>query len=304
MRKFNKIMIRLLSLLIPVRKYRKRFRQILSERMIPSDVIKEFKNTKKYVKKYLHIIDVSGPIFQPAEVVKLPIWQIWLQGADKAPELVTKCLDSVDKYRADRTIHILDENNYGDYVNLPSHCIEKYKQGIIPKAHFTDILRIFLLMRYGGTWIDATVLLTDTIPDIIIDQPYFAHSKPHKSPQSALLLAGNWFIHAQPEHVLVKNTARLLSEYWLNESVLHNYFIFHILQRSMIDHSRTLRKIWSDVPYISCVEPHLLQDNMMLPFDHEAFQKIINITSIHKLTHKFDAVPEDSLLEHILRFKL
>ena len=38
--------------------------------------------------------------------------------------------------------------------------MEKHKNNIIDNTHFSDLLRLELLIKYGGTWIDASVLIT------------------------------------------------------------------------------------------------------------------------------------------------
>jgi hypothetical protein len=38
--------------------------------------------------------------------------------------------------------------------------LEKYQKKIIDNTHFSDLLRLELLIKYGGTWIDASVLVT------------------------------------------------------------------------------------------------------------------------------------------------
>lgn len=293
-----KLFIQILSSLIPIRKYRKRFRW----RYLDPEYLGYVK-AKKYVTRYLHVLNDSDPVFRPVDSTKLPVWQLWLQGARNAPGIVKKCLDSVKCYCADRDIYVLDQDNYRDYIDLPLHIIDKYERGIITRTHFSDIIRVFLLKQYGGTWIDATVFLTGSIPQVIQEEPYFAFSIPKNSNQSRVFLSSSWFIHALPEHIFFENSAKLLSEYWLHENVLINYFLLHIFQKSMIDHSPRLRKIWADVPNISNVEPHILQSKLMLPFDPLTLREIVCLTPIHKLTYKFDTIPAGSLLERLLKNK-
>ena len=57
-------------------------------------------------------------------------------------------------------ITVIDERNWRDYVDLPDYVIRRRERRQIPSAHFTDLLRLELLIRYGGTWIDSTVLCT------------------------------------------------------------------------------------------------------------------------------------------------
>jgi hypothetical protein len=75
---------------------------------------------------------------------------------ENAPELVNVCLESL-RASIGGDIIVLDAQNYTDYVTLPEYVTRKYKKGIIPPALFSDMLRLELLIKYGGTWIDSTV---------------------------------------------------------------------------------------------------------------------------------------------------
>lgn len=52
---------------------------------------------------------------------------------------------------------MIDNGNWRDYVELPEYIIQRWDKKQISPAHFTDLLRLQLLIKYGGTWIDATV---------------------------------------------------------------------------------------------------------------------------------------------------
>lgn len=43
-------------------------------------------------------------------------------------------------------------------MKLPDYIVKKWEKGRIPADLFSDLLRLELLIRYGGTWIDSTVL--------------------------------------------------------------------------------------------------------------------------------------------------
>ena len=64
------------------------------------------------------------------------VWFLWMQGIDQAPELVKKCLASLQKQIKDKEIVILDENNLLDYIQLPNYIMEKYQKGIIKNVFF------------------------------------------------------------------------------------------------------------------------------------------------------------------------
>ncbi len=46
-----------------------------------------------------------------------------------------------------------------NYIDLPENIIEKYKSGIIDFIKFSDIVRVTLLAKYGGVWLDSTIYI-------------------------------------------------------------------------------------------------------------------------------------------------
>ena len=88
------------------------------------------------------------------------IWICWLQGKENAPDIIKCCLNSVKENSRDFLVKIINESNLDSYVTLPDYIIRKWKQGIIPNALFSDLIRLELLIKYGGLWLDSTVLMT------------------------------------------------------------------------------------------------------------------------------------------------
>ena len=82
------------------------------------------------------------------------IWCMWLQGLDKAPDIVKKCWASWEKYNPDWQLVLLDESNLEQYV--PVQEIIGENREYISRNHLSDIIRINLLAKYGGVWVDAT----------------------------------------------------------------------------------------------------------------------------------------------------
>lgn len=113
---------------------------------------------------YSPLIERPTPeIVNPSSLIehRTVVWFCWLQGMEAVPEMVRVCYESVCRYLPDKEVVLIDEENFGDYVALPEFIMEKRKKGFIPAALFSDILRLELLIKYGGTWIDSTVLMTD-----------------------------------------------------------------------------------------------------------------------------------------------
>lgn len=85
------------------------------------------------------------------------VWTSWLQGENAAPKIVKKAINSIRKNFKNKKVIVIDKDNMDDYVKLPVWIMEKWQKGIISNAHFSDILRTYLLLEYGGIWVDATV---------------------------------------------------------------------------------------------------------------------------------------------------
>lgn len=85
------------------------------------------------------------------------VWFSWLQGIDQAPDLVKVCLASQRKHLPDYEFRVFDLSNYQHWIELPEYIVRKYKKGLIPAASFSDLLRLSVLQKYGGVWMDATV---------------------------------------------------------------------------------------------------------------------------------------------------
>ena len=138
-----------------------------------------------------------------------PIWQYWESKDGIVPPLVQACLNSVDKFKGNRKRIMLTPENVRKYVEIPEIFLELKEKGIIKTAFFSDILRTCLLIRHGGIWIDATVLLTEELPDYITDADLFVFQNDLKIDLDGLNMA-SYFIAAKPDNIILKQTLEAL----------------------------------------------------------------------------------------------
>ncbi len=217
------------------------------------------------------------------------IWVCWFQGIENAPPLVQRCYRSLQEHLQDREIVLITSENYRQYVTFPENIQQKIDAGIIGATHLSDLLRLELLLQYGGTWIDATVFCSGgQIPSYMLDSDLFLFQnlKPGSNGQATCI--SNWFITARSHNPLLAMTQALLYDYWSSHNNLIDYFIFHLFfQLATEAYPEQWRKV---IPFPNSA-PHILLLRLFEPYERETWQAVAAMTPFHKLTYKFK--PED-----------
>ena len=132
-------------------------------------IAKRHYEIKRYIKKnFKDIFDKYRQTPFEAEVAQgqePPIWVCWLQGEENMPEVVRICYKSLLKHSSGKTVNLVTSENLDEYILVPAFIKEYLEEGKISKTHFADYIRIMLLAKYGGLWIDASILVTGDITD-------------------------------------------------------------------------------------------------------------------------------------------
>lgn len=102
-----------------------------------------------------------------------PIWVCWWDGEESAPTLVKQCIKSIRKNAGGHPVNLVTEASVNEYLEIDKCIYEKFKAGYIGAAHFADYLRVCLLERYGGIWLDATIFCSQAIPEEYFERPFF-----------------------------------------------------------------------------------------------------------------------------------
>lgn len=230
------------------------------------------------------------------------IWQYWESKDGIVPPLVQACLNSVDKFKGNRKRIILTYDKLKDYIDLPQNIYELKENGKMNLAHFVDIVRTALLIKYGGVWIDSTVLLTEELPDFVESDLFFFQNDEKVDLDG--LCGTNYFIAAQPDNIILKQTLASMLAYWKENRFLVNYFThMHII--TMV--ARRNKDEWAKIPFFSFYPVQRLQTELLNPFDEKRWAQLKRTTPIHKLTHKRKVLSkkkeikiEGTFFEHIL----
>lgn len=245
---------------------------------------KSYSWLKKHFENDLKQIEAKLPKEQNCDVAEKQVWICWLQGMENAPQIVQDCYASVCYWMKDWKITVITAENMNEYVQFPDYIVRKWRKGIIPTALFADILRLELLIKYGGLWLDGTVLMTGRIPTYITNSNFFVYRNGWMDME--MINTANWLIYSKYKNCsLLVEVRELLYRYWSRYSYVKNYFIFHMFLRMVTDANPEL---WEQVPAINHIDSHLLMQELPKHYDENRCQQIMRLTPIHKLTYKVE----------------
>lgn len=217
------------------------------------------------------------------------IWWCWLQGIEYSPSIVHACYNSLIKGEWFKEngykVNVIDAENWKDYVELPDYIVKKWEKKQIPPALFSDLLRLELLIKYGGTWIDSTVLCTGNVNDnhndnfLNADLFLFQYTKQGSIPVSI----SNWFISAHSNNEVLIVLRDMLYAYWKDYDCVLDYYIFHLFF-AMI--SKECPEQIAAMPYGQSQNSLVLLHHWGEKFEQKKWDKLTEKVCFHKLAFR------------------
>ena len=206
------------------------------------------KTIEFYINKYTFLIKKEKKINK-----KSPIWMLWFQGIENAPPIVKACIQSVKKNSGGHKVHVLSKNDLEKYIKLPEFIIQKFKNKIISFAHLSDIIRMGLLYKYGGYWIDATYFLTTPLKKI--STKFFSikldYCWTYTIPFIKCLFSINFI--ALPKHSFIAGVSYIsLINYWKYYNDYISYFLLDYIFHFMYLNVTKVKQDIYYTPSVSC----------------------------------------------------
>ena len=250
------------------------------------------------IERYRHILDENKDRFSKANpnsgkpresAVSRIIWSAWLQGLDNAPEMVNVCLESHQKHLPGYEFRVLDMENYRQWVELPEWVEEKYARGMIPAALFSDVLRVAVLKRYGGVWMDASVLCTGFDNQQLqkqwteVENSRFAVFRYYRKGDRYPSGLSNWFIAATPDNVVLTSVYDMLTAYWRDYDCTIDYYMMHLFISCAL---KAFPEMERGMPKLNSRYSFFLGDALSRTYSQEAWQELVDHVAIHKLNYR------------------
>jgi len=252
---------------------------------------------KRVIFSAIDALGVKPSVNEPAvaEPTRI-VWICWLQGREHAPELVKRCIASVEENAVGAKVVVLTDETIPQYLTLPEHIVQKYQQGRISKAPYSDIVRCSLLYQYGGIWMDATMFLTRPIPESLFARE-FSSLRFDLNKEDNALSQGFWTTYLLASHKhnsLVKYVRDVLYAYWLQDNELIEYFLTDYSFRHALEHYAEFRTLLLEQPVIGN-NRFLIRQFMNKKADGNGWAALRDdAVGIYKLSHKETYQTEDN----------
>lgn len=262
--------------------------------------LKQVRIMRKLVRPEIKKLTSLNEIIERKKESHKIIWVCWFQGIENAPDIVKRCYESICNVKNKEVILITNEN-YLQYTDFPKHIIDKWESGVITPTHFSDLLRVELLSKHGGVWLDSTVFLSDNLlPSYLDNTSFFCFQVLKPGLDGHSIVCSSWAISSSKNNKILSITRDILYEYWLKNNKLSDYFLFHIVLSAVL--------IELDVMGVTTLKqcnstPHTLQFEMFSKYSNLRWKEIISSGSVHKLTYKTNdrKIESDSFIGRLLK---
>lgn len=247
----------------------------------------DLKTKQKLEKRYKSVLEkFDADWVEETHECSNKTWICWFQGMENAPTVVQKCFQSVKNNMPDREVILITSENMMDYVQFPDFIIEKWKAGQITNTHMTDLLRLELLVRYGGLWLDATVFCSgNNIPQYMLDSDLFFFQKLKPGRDGHSIYNSSWLMSARTNNKLLMATRELCYAYWKKHKSMCNYFLLHDFMAIVLDR---YKEDWNRIVPRDNAASHILLLRLFDQYDDQIWESVKAQTPFHKLTYKFD----------------
>ena len=216
------------------------------------------------------------------------IWTLWMQGYENAPELVKSTIDSIRKFAELNNFQfiLLEENTIEKYIVFPKLIKEKMDLGVIDYTKISDILRVSLLAKYGGTWVDATIYMKEEFDSSLLLQNYYTIKTGGIEDYSPNISNNRWkgfFLSGNSS--LFNFTRDFFFEYYSRYDIAVDYllidYIFDIAYKYDEKIKNQMLELEKSNPNLFWLESHLGDE-----FDQKVWDNITETTKVFKTTYK------------------
>lgn len=241
-----------------------------------------------YVAKYKSLPVYDYDISQDQSWQESKIWIYW-NNPDSMPLMVKSCIDRIRKMSNGHEVVVLTDKTLADYIDFDPVVWKKYKEGKITRTHLSDFIRVALLYKYGGVYLDSTVYPLRPLADKFFSLEFFSN---HTAPMSgsAQIAHSRWssfMCGCRKGNLMMKAALDVFTEYWKRYDRLMDYVLIDYTYNLLYDHVPSIKVMIDNIPNnnpkIWSLQPHLTD-----ACSAEEFEKYMSDEDedVYKLSYK------------------
>ncbi len=177
------------------------------------------------------------------------IWIYW-NNPDSMPLMVRACVERIKQMSNGHEVVILTDKNLHDYVDFDSVVWEKYAKGLITKTHISDFIRVAVLYKYGGLYLDSTVYPTRPLDDKFFKSPLFTNHTEWDGTE-AQIAHNRWssfMCGCRKGNLLMRAALDVFTEYWKRYDRLMDYVLIDYTYHLLYEHVPAIKEMIDNVP--------------------------------------------------------
>jgi hypothetical protein len=193
-------------------------------------------------KRKLHVRNYHWAVDQLPKRLPRVIWIYWDSPIEQAPAFVRYAIQSWRTKNPEWEVQVLDDESLTQFIAVPTAPTGRKIQGK------SDAIRLALLRRHGGVWVDATCAcakpLDHWLPPLM-NAGFFAFPDTYPG-----RIIQSWFLAAAPENELVAEWTKIALPYYSKKGKIRHYFWVMYLFEYLILTNRRAAAIWASVPKV------------------------------------------------------
>ncbi|RJS92641.1 glycosyltransferase family 32 protein [Salinisphaera sp. Q1T1-3] len=145
-----------------------------------------------------------------SQTIPRQIWLFW--ETLPAPAFIEACYRDIERKNPHFTVTLLNSRNVASFV--PE--FDAWPEDMLPQ-HKANLLRLYLVFRYGGIWLDSSIILGESLDWVIewqeeqkLDFIGFHNDRISRSEDEPTI--ENWFLAAPPGNQFLRSWIDYLSE--------------------------------------------------------------------------------------------
>jgi hypothetical protein len=247
------------------------------------------------------------------ENLKIPrkIWIFWHEELEKSPNIIQFCYKIITRQCPDYEINFLNLKNYKKFVddNRINKIIDNPNINIIYKS---DLIRLYLIYRFGGIYLDASIILLkslDWIYEYTENYDVIMFKNNHHSNNSEKPVLENWFIAGKPNNDFIHKTLEMLlfilntndlekevmkikQDNSINLQNFGNHGVYHLTYFIII--YQLQKNNYTNIKYLECHKDtyecsfmyniNLVKQLYDKPINDDEYDKIVKNSKLIKLT--------------------